>query len=335
MKHIIEILIAGGTTTDFATGATETVKRWARDLWVDMPREIYFGKFIKSDMNALIQEKRDLEGQPGDTVTFTLLNKLTGAGVTGDATLEGSEEAMVFYSDSVSLDQKRHAVRLLGKLSERRTAFSQRESAKTVLKTWLAETIDNDIFTAFDVSPSTVIFGGTATSTATITAADKFTPSLIDKAVAKAKKASPKIWPVRLANRDYFVAVIHTDVSYDLRQDATWNQAQRDAQERGDDNPIFTGMLGCWNGTVVHEHEKIPISTTYGAGGNLPGASNFFLGRQAGVIAWGSRPEWWEKEFNYGNSVGFAIGAIWKMKKAVFNTVDHAFIAIRTYRTNN
>jgi hypothetical protein len=38
--------IMGGADTSFATGATETVKRWAARLWIELPREIYFGKYI-------------------------------------------------------------------------------------------------------------------------------------------------------------------------------------------------------------------------------------------------------------------------------------------------
>src|SRR3990167_8509938 len=136
--------------TEFATGAAETVKRWASKLWVEMPREIYWGKFMKeNDMNAVIEVKRDLEGNPGDQLTFTLLRKLSGAGVSGDEVLEGQEEQMNHFSDTVTLDQVRNAVRLKGRLSERRTAFDQRMSAKNVLKTWLAEYIDDECLTQF------------------------------------------------------------------------------------------------------------------------------------------------------------------------------------------
>ena len=65
--------------TEFLTGAAETAKRWAAKIWTEMPREIYWGKFMREgDMNAIIEVKRDLEGQPGDRLTFTLATKLTG-----------------------------------------------------------------------------------------------------------------------------------------------------------------------------------------------------------------------------------------------------------------
>jgi len=322
--------------TEFLTGAAETVKRWAKELWTEAPELIYWGQFMQESANAIIQVKRDFEGQAGDELTFTLLRKLIGAGVTGDAVLEGNEEQMNHYSDSIVLDQRRNAVRLKGRLSERRTAFNQRNSAKDVLKTWLAETIDDDIFTQFDTNPTSVIFGAGATSTATILNTSTMTLALIDQAVARAKKASPKIWPVRVEGRDYYVVCMHTDVEFDLRQSNAWQNFQQNAGPRDyGDNAIFVGGMSVYGGAVLHSHTKIPIATDWGAGASDTGASNFFLGRQAGLFGWGARPEWWEKEFDYNNRVGFAIGAIWDFTKAVFNATDHGFIAIRTYRTNN
>ena len=123
--------IRGGTVTTIATGDAETVKRWATRLWIEKPRVIYWGRFMKeNDMNAIIEVQRALEGVPGDRLTFTLMRKLSGTGVTGDTAMEGSEEQMVPYSDTVTLDQTRNAIRLAGRLSERRTAWSQRDTAK-------------------------------------------------------------------------------------------------------------------------------------------------------------------------------------------------------------
>ena len=322
--------------TEFLTGDPETVKRWGAAVWQEAPELIYWGQFMGKEMNSIIQVKTELESGPGDEITFTLLRKLAGAGVSGDSVLEGAEEQMNHFSDSVVLDQRRNAVRLKGKLSERRTAFDQRSNAKDVLKSWLAETIDDDIFTQFDTNPTSVVFGAGATSTATIVSTSTFTLALVDTAVARAKKASPKIWPVRVEGRDYYVVCMHTDVEYDLRQNSVWQTHQQNAGPREyGSNAIFQGGMSVYGGAVLHSHVKVPIATTWGASGNETGASNLFLGRQAGLFAWGAKPEWWEKEFDYNNRVGFAIGAIWDFTKAVFDSNDHGFIAIRTYRTNN
>ena len=323
--------------TEFASSNAATVQRWAEKLWIEMPREIYWGKFMKENtIEAIIEVKRDLEGKPGDKLSYTLIRKLEGDGVSGDAVLEGNEEEMIDYSDLLTLDQVRNAVRLAGRLSERRTAFDQRMAAKNILKTWLAEFIDDDIFSQFDASPTDVQFGGNATSIATIDTGSTLTVARIESLVARAGKASPQIFPVRAEEGDYYVLVSHLDVGYDLRQSTQWLDASQEAGPRDySKNQLFTGRLGVVGGCIVHAHRSVPITTNYGGAGNLTGASMPFLGRQAGVFAWGARPEWWEKEFDYGNQIGFAIGAIWDFKKAVFNAADHATIILRVFRTSN
>src|SRR3989304_2517354 len=94
-------------------------------------------------------------------------------------------------------------------------------------------------------------------------------------------------------------------------------------------NRIFSGSLGYWGGAVIHEHEKVPTAVNWGSGA-INGASNMFLGKQAGIFAWGTRPQAWEQLFDYGNKSGFAIGAIFGVEKAIFNSLDNAYLAIRT-----
>ena len=49
-------LIQGGTDTEVLTGDAQTVKRWATELWVELPRVIYWNRFMReNDMNAIIE----------------------------------------------------------------------------------------------------------------------------------------------------------------------------------------------------------------------------------------------------------------------------------------
>lgn len=330
------LALAGGTDSEWATGSPAAVKRWSRDCWTELPKLIYFSKMMGPELNNVIQLKKELESQPGDKITFSFIRKLNGAGVTGDTDQENAEEEMSSYEDDVTINQVRNAVRLKGRMSERRTAFNQRMKAKELLTTWLAERVDSDIFAALDLNPSTSIYAGAAVSTATLTATDYLTLALLTKAKTKAKKATPKIHPVKVGGKDYYIALIHPDQEHDLKvNDAAWAQAQREAQQRGDSNPVFEGSVGVWDGVIIHVHENIAISTTFGAGGNVAGAYAMFLGRQAGAFAWGERPRWVEKDFDYDNKVGFCIGAIYGVTKAVFDAVDHATYSLRTARTNN
>jgi N4-gp56 family major capsid protein len=329
--------IAGGADTTVASGSAIAVQAWSDEIWLELPEQVFMASYMQKDVNAIIQVKDDLDGEPGEKITFTLARQLSGAGVSGDSTLEGSEEAMVFYSDAVTLNQYRNGVRLAGRLSERRTAFEQRKVAKQLLKDWLADQIDDKIFSVLSTSPSAgrVAYGGDAVSTATIEAGDYLTLALITRVKIIARKATPQIFPVRVDGGDYFVLVVSPDSLHDLKiYDPAWAQAQRDAQERGNKNPLFTGAEGLWDGVVIRSCTRVATTTNWGAGSNLTGSENLFLGRQAGVFAWGERPQWVEQSFDYANKIGFAISAIYDVKKATFNSVDNGVITVRTYRSN-
>ncbi len=325
----------GATDSEWATGSAEAVKRWSADAWVELPKLIYWNKFMGKGLNNVVQTKDELTRQPGDKITFSFVRKLQGPGVTGDGDQENQEEPITSYTDDVTIDQKRNAIRLKGRMSERRTAYNQRTVAKELLTTWMAEMIDADIFAAIDNSPSTSVYGGAASSTASIAVGDYIPTALITKAKTRAKKASPKIWPVKVGTREYYILIMHPEQEHDLKvHDAAWAQAQREAQQRGDENPIFEGSVGVWDGVICHVHEDIAVASDWGSGSNLTGGFAIFVGRQAGAFAWGSRTRWVEKDFDYDNKTGFCIGAIYGVTKAVFNGVDHSMISVRTYRTN-
>ena len=59
-----------------------------------------------------------------------------------------------------------------------------RTDAKTALQTWLTEKIDGMLFDALTENPSSdrVVFAGSATDEAALTAADKFNTDIIGKA---------------------------------------------------------------------------------------------------------------------------------------------------------
>lgn len=220
-------------------------------------------------------------------------------------------------------------------MSERRTAFKQRNTAKQLLKDWLASYIDNAIFTALSTSPTKVVYGGDATSTPTIESGDFLTLAMISNAKTKARKATPQIFPVNIAGGQHFLLVVTPDSLNDLKNlDPAWAQAQREAQNRGKDNPLFTGAEGIHDGVVIRSSTRTAVATTWGAASNLNGSDNLFCGRQAGCFAWGKKPEWKEQSFDYGNKVGFAVAAIFGVTKAVFNAADNGIIALRTYRNN-
>jgi N4-gp56 family major capsid protein len=308
-------------------------KAWAKLTLVEAKKEIYFKKFWSASPDAMILMLNDIEGKPGDEIIYPLLMALTGAGISGDSTLEGNEEALTYYSDTIVVDQQRHAVRIDGLVTEKRTGLRIRTDARTLLKRWLAEKIDNDMFVALGASCTEIKYGGDATSTSDLDSADKAALADIDYIKAAAMTNSPKIPSLKIGGRNTYVLILHPHVVYDLRQDSTWQQLMREAATRGNQNPIFEGSLAMHNNIIIHEHEQIPIATTWGSGGTTTGAINLFLGASAGAIAFGKRPFWREKSFDYDNETGFAVGAMYGVNKSVFNSLDYGTVAYKTYRT--
>jgi len=326
---------------EYATGDALTRKAWSKKFWIEARTESYFyenGLVGRDETQAIIVELPDLRKEQGDVIYYGQLRELSGAGVSGDSDMEGNEEVPTTYDDSVTLNQKRNAVRLKGKLSGQRPADARlRNHAMTLLKRWMAGTIDQDLFDALSDSSTKAIYGGDATTTATIEAGDYFTLALIAKAVAYSIKATPKIiGPSFKGKKTNGIVVISPDQSYDLTErDAAWNQSRMDAALRGNDNPIFTGALGMHKSVPIQEHERVPISTTWGATTNLNGASALFMGVGSGVIAYAIEKIYNEKTFDYANKTGFCMGSIYGVSKSVFNAADNAVVEIRTYRSNN
>lgn len=220
-------------TTAYPVNHPLAVKLWSRKLYQEIIGQSYLGRFMGTSDSSLIQVKTETKKDAGDKITFGLRRLLTGSGIQGDDTLEGNEESLVTYSDSVFIDQLRHAVRSDGKMSEQRVPFSVREEARSGLQDWWIERLEtcaaNQLtgyasqadtrYTGNQVAlePSTagsvtrIIVGngeGTEASlSATTTHAIKL--SDLDKAVAYAKTQTPRIRPVRVDGKEMFVCFLH------------------------------------------------------------------------------------------------------------------------------
>lgn len=323
--------------TEFTTNDPLAVKLWHEKLYRDARKGAYFSRFMGESPDSVAQVKTNLTKQKGDQIHFGIRMRLTGSGVTGDEVLEGNEESLVTYEFAVTVDQLRHAVRSKGRMSDRRVMFSVPEESRSALRDWMSEKIDDKCFTALDANPTKVFYGGNATSTADIDTSDKLSLDLITRiktwAMTGGNRTQPALRPILVHGKRYFVLLVHPDVAYDIATDPEWKQAQREAEVRGKENPIFTGALGIWQGVAIHSHENTPIVTNWGSGSNVPGAQCQFLGAQSLCWAWGERPFVREETFDYGNQHGHAIGMVYGVGKPVFNSKDYGSIAVFVART--
>lgn len=334
--------------TQIETGDALTKKVWEEKLFRDAVKESYFSRFMGEGPDNIVQTKTQLEKEQGDKITFGLRKRLSGDGVTGTDILEGNEERLTWHDDSVTLEMYRHAVRDRGRLDRKRAVFSISDESKMALKDWGSEKIDQLCFDAITDSPtktfylnSSGLFTGTDTPATASGALDatnsKLTLDFLSGIKAWVKTGGNRqqtpLRPVKVDGKECYVFLTHPDSLYDLKVSSAWQQAAREAHERGKNNPLFKGAVGFWDGIIIHEHENIPLATD-GGGGAVPYAKAVFMGAQSLVWAWGKREEVVQETFDYKNEIGHAWCMISKTKKPKFNSLDFGCVGAYVARTN-
>ena len=336
--------------TNFATDNALTKKVWDENLFRDVQKESYFSKFHGKGSDSLVQEKTQLEKSQGDKITFGIRMRLSGAGVTGNTVLEGNEERLSTYDDSVTLELYRHAVRDDGAMSRQRAMFSIDEEARDAIKVWGAEKVDELHFTALFASNTLTAYplSSGAVMTLDTTAADaalaltasdsKLTPAFLSQLKTGAKTGFGRriqpLRPVKVKGKEYLLLVTHPDVVYDLKRNSEVMNAWQYAVERGYDNPLFKDAEVIWDGVCVHSHENCTTSTTGGAGANVAWAKGALMGAQALCWAYGKRPWTVQVEFDYENEHGYAWNMIAGVTKPTFNSQDYGSIGVYNARSN-
>ncbi len=298
---------------------------WAKKLFVEALKATWVGKFI-GDSNSVIQRKDDLSQSAGDRITVGLRMQMTGAGIQGDGTLEGNEEALVTYSDNVLINQLRHATRSNGKMSQQRVPFVIRDEGMAGLRDWLADRYDTSFFNqacGFTLVSDTRYTGNNATiapdtahlivagnvgateSSLSATTGAYLSLSDIDRAVTIAKSfgrygdytGSVPMRPVMINGEEKYALFLHPYQTLRLRTNTStgqWLDIQKAAMTGGQvsNNPIYTGALGEYNGVVLHESARVTPTLSFAGGSNTLGLQSSYYravlcGAQACSIAFG------------------------------------------------
>jgi N4-gp56 family major capsid protein len=351
-------------------GDPKAQKKWSAALAVDVARDGYWSrKFMGKGQNNIIEEKLDIASDAGDRVSFDLSVRLRQRPTSGDARVKGKEEHLKFHTDEIIIDQLRHSVSAGGRMSRKRTVHDMRKIAKDRLADYWRSYMDEIKFiylsgargmnqefiepvgyTGHAGNPlrtpdaSHQLFGGSATSVGTITASDRMSRGLIERAETHARMIrsfddqATDMVPVNVEGEDRYVVVMSKYQEHDLRTLDTegWVKIQADASKaEGRNNPIFKGSLGMIKNVVLHAHENAIRFNNYGVGNNLPAARALFLSRQAGVIAYGTpgglRYMWKEEMEDYDNEPTVVAGVIFGFSKTRYNGRDFGVIALDTH----
>src|SRR5690606_14072759 len=102
-----------------------------------------FKKFMGTGQNSMIQVREDLTRKPGGSITYSLVNRLTGTAKNQNEVLEGAEEDAMLRSQEVTIREYAHAVRWKT-FDEQLTAIDLRQAHKDILMTWNQE-LDRDL----------------------------------------------------------------------------------------------------------------------------------------------------------------------------------------------
>jgi N4-gp56 family major capsid protein len=138
---------------DTTVSSANRVQQWADDEFFEYVRKNPLKFLMGTSVNSPIQVKEELTKKAGDRITFPLVSRLTGAGVTDDATLEGNEEALDNYGHQVTVHQLRHGV-VVGEYEQIKTKIDLLNAAKIMLRLWNMEQL-RDLFLARLMSPVT------------------------------------------------------------------------------------------------------------------------------------------------------------------------------------
>lgn len=343
-----------------------TVQQWDDKYFREYLNQNWFKQFMGTGSSKMIQLQEDLTKKPGDSVTFTLVNKLSGTAKDANEALEGNEEAVDLRSFQVRVRAYDHAVKFK-KFEAQKTAIDLRQAHRDVLMDWNMELDRDNILSALGSingvayasasesqkdawlvdNADRVLFGAAKSNNSANdhsasllnvdASADKLTPGAISLMKRMAKTASPKVRPIRaksaIGSSDGYVLFAPTQMIRDLAADTTFLAANREARNRGMDNPLFTGADYVWENVYIYEIEDIP---SLGAVGNSSAVVRpcYLCGAQAIGMAWAKRPETVEEMFDYKRAVGLGITQWYKIEKMRFgagvsdtdDTKDHGVV---------
>ena len=338
-----------------ATGLTPQV--WDSQFFTDYVRMSRYKRYMGTDEASIFQLKEDLTKKKGDTVTFALVNELTGNGVTGNSTLKGNEERLNSRSHALAVDVLRHAV-AVDDWDIQKSVIDLRNAARVQLRQWAQKKLRDDITNALGQIDGTnyassdatarntwtannsdrVLFGTStanynatfATAIASIGATEQCSPNALSLMKRIAQAASPKVRPVYVKEMDqeWYVCFIGPRAWRDLTEDnPTTNAlilANRDARIRGVDNPLFTGDSLVWDGMILREIPEIAALTDLSGSAGAAIEPCYLCGAQAVGVAWAQRTKSTTDTDDYEFLHGVGVQEIRRIEKLRFGTAAGA-----------
>lgn len=271
--------LAFGDTTSAGVnaGGYVSIPQAVRDFY---SREVLFQAQPRLRFAQFAKVKRDLQAVRGKSIVFVKYGNLSGGG-----SLEESDvltpEGMTTSEVVIPVKEQANSVQVTEYLL-RTSLLDVLGDASKLLANNMAIVLDAQ-FRDEVLKTTNVVYGGTATSLATMTASSGFTTKTVKDAVETlATNNAPRI------NGDYYVCIAHPHQLRQLRDDSNWINANTYMGRR----QLYIGEVGMYEGCIFIETTQMPklnaaqITAKYGAGATITEAYEaVFFGDNA--YAWG------------------------------------------------
>ena len=268
----------GDTTAAAAnTGGYTAIPQAVRDFY---SREVLFQAQPRLRFLQFANVKRDLQAVRGKSIVFVKYGNLTGGGALEEQDVL-TPEGMTTSEISVPVKEQANSVQVTEYLL-RTSLLDVLGDASKLLANNMAKVLDGQ-FRDTVLQTTNVVYGGTATSLATMTASSAFTTKTVKDAVETlATHNAPRI------NGDYYVCIAHPHQLRQLRDDTNWINANTYMGRR----QLYLGEVGMYEGCIFIETTQMPhldatgILEKYGSGATITSAYEaVFFGDNA--YAWG------------------------------------------------
>lgn len=256
--------------TQLATASQKQI--WMADYFKEYVRGSRFAPYMGRGPTAIIMARYELQTEAGKTINMPLITRLKGDGVTGSQVLDGAEEELGNYNMPISVDWRRHGVRV-PKSTSYATEIPLLNAARPLLRQWESEKLRDDIIKAMFAlviadtasggasvnlydsqvadrntflvnNADRVLFGQVISNYSTTwataignvdTTNDRCTIAAMSLMKRIAKTADPHIRPYQqddAEGEEWFIAFHGSRTFRDLKQDSTLTTANREARPR-------------------------------------------------------------------------------------------------------
>lgn len=233
-------------------------KAWSTVAIKASQRVNVFAQMEGSEGSGLpVVRKDDFKKGLGDKIVFTTLARLGQNARLGSQTLLGNEEKAKIGTFELQIDIRRHAI---GESQKHKllTAVQLEGAIADLMGQHAGWTQENDMMMTLRLKASKVLYGNNKGSLEQLKSADVISPSIVQSAgqLARTNLALPIKenkarggWKIP----SYLFLSPH-DALGSLKQSSQYLTAVEYGQERGNDNPIFSGDVSYWDGHIIYPH---------------------------------------------------------------------------------